>query len=213
MGHHVSYARPSSRPTLGFAGRFGGICNHVYGRVLRAGNLAVFVFLGLFLFSCQDISGVDPLHLFYPYFLLPFRILSSLFVQSFGLDPATTIFVYASIPGWILNGVRVCILAYFLWALRGTYHDDPDRSKKVFYLVFGVMFALWFVSLPILTMGSMLMGVWYRLKLVESISLCVEFIAYLLMVSLLWPTRVAKYFQVAVPDLLSGGPGAGYDRL
>jgi hypothetical protein len=134
-------------------------------------------------------------------------------VQMFALDPATTLFVYASVPGWILNGVRFLVLVYFVWALQGTFVADPDRSKKLFYLVFGGVFGLWFLSLPILTLLSLAFAPWDEQKIVVSIYLVIEFAAFVTMVVLLLPSRAAKYFSVAVPDLLSSEQGAGYDRL
>jgi len=127
------------------------------------------------------------------------------FWSLFGLDPASTVYVYQSIPGIIFLVVRFLTLLYFIFSIYMTLRGENDASKRQFYLIFGVGYTLWFLSLPLIVLIALRLDPWVRMKVVTGIYLVVTLFGYAVIGSLLWPRWAVKYFQVAVPDLLSGG--------
>jgi hypothetical protein len=131
------------------------------------------------------------------------------FWGEFGLNPATTLYVYQTVPGAILCVVRFLTLIYFIWCLQKTIKEDTDSGKKGFYLLFGTSFGVWFLSLPLIVLLSLALSGWYREKAVDAIVMTVTAISYLGIGFLLWPSRASKYFQITGPDVFT----AGYERL
>jgi len=127
----------------------------------------------------------------------------------FGIDPASAIYLYSSVPGIIYLCVRFLTMLYFMWCLQQTVREDSDSTKRVFYMIFGLGYILWFLALPIIVLISLAVAVWVRAKIVTAIYLCTMTLGFAIIGFLLWPSRASRYFQVAVPDLL----GSGYERL
>jgi hypothetical protein len=131
------------------------------------------------------------------------------FWSLFGLDPASTVYVYQSIPGIIFLVVRFVTLLYFLFCIFRTLREENDESKRKFYVIFGAGYTFWFLSLPLLVLLALRLDIWVRMKVVTGIYLTVTTLGYFVIATLLWPRWAGKYFQVAVPDLLS----TQYERL
>eukprot|EP01104_Vermistella_antarctica_P017944 TRINITY_DN6500_c0_g1_i1.p1 TRINITY_DN6500_c0_g1~~TRINITY_DN6500_c0_g1_i1.p1 ORF type:complete len:416 (+),score=99.10 TRINITY_DN6500_c0_g1_i1:152-1399(+) len=134
--------------------------------------------------------------------------------SQFALDPASSSFVYQSIPGIIVVVLRLMTFAYFLYELVLTFREEQQTEKRSFYVKFGITYSLWFLSLPIVVAVAMVLPEWYREKLVVLISTSITTLAYGILAFLMWPSRVTKFFTIAPPDLLGGtGGGASYDVL
>lgn len=131
------------------------------------------------------------------------------FWQELGLSPASDTVIYQSAPGFIYLVVRLLTMGYFIFCLVKTFREDTDSSKRTFYVIFGTSFSLWFVSIVLLVLVSFATSPWYRIKIIVPTYLSITAIAYGILIFLLWPSTVSKYFQVAVPDLL----GSGYAQL
>jgi len=88
--------------------------------------------------------------------------------------------------------------------------DDEDHSKRWFYAIFGAGYSLWFLTLPLIVVIATTLAPWVRMKTVTAIYLVITTLGFGVICSLLWPSRASKYFQVAVPDLMSVH---AYERL
>jgi len=132
----------------------------------------------------------------------------------FGMNPASDLYVYQSVPGIIFLIVRFFTFVYFVWCLLQTYKqemsNETDTSKKRFYVSFGISYAIWFLILPILVLTALAYPVVDRFKVVVILNVTTTAIALALLCFLLWPSRARQYFTVAVPNILSG---VAYERL
>jgi len=128
----------------------------------------------------------------------------------FGIDPAATLYVYQSVPGVILLCVRFLTMIYFVWCLQSTVKADSDSTKKFFYVIFGIGFSIWFISLPFIVLVDLALSGWYRAKVVAAMILTVTAVSYFGLGFLLWPSRASRYFTVTGPDVFKG---SGYERL
>ncbi len=52
-------------------------------------------------------------------------------------------------PGYLILGVRILIMAWFLFELRETILLERSLETRKFYLHFGAGFLVWFVYLPL----------------------------------------------------------------
>jgi len=129
-----------------------------------------------------------------------------------GTDPASTMYFYDSIPGLIVVILRVGVLGWFLWSLRNTIRLESLPEKRTFYMVFGICYALWFLALPGIVLIAYLLAATVRFRLIQGLSVSVDFVALAALAFLLWPSRASKYFVIrASPQLLTvkeGGYGS-----
>ena len=126
------------------------------------------------------------------------------FFGEFGLNPATNVYLYQSIPGIILLCIRFLLFLYFLWCLQKTIREDSDSGKKVFYYSFGGGYAIWFLSLPLVVFISFGFSAWYRQKVVDTLMLLITAFGFTMIGFLLWPSRASKYFAISGPDVFKG---------
>jgi len=125
--------------------------------------------------------------------------------QNVGMDHASTLYIYESVPGIILLVLRVFTLGWFLWELRTTYLQETDSNKRRFYLMFGGAYTVWFLMLVIIVLIALIIPAWDRAKVVIGMSLCNNCLGFCLLAFLLWPSRAMKYFQIVQKeDLLLG---------
>lgn len=61
-------------------------------------------------------------------------------------DEGLVIYLYDSVPGYTLIGVRILSWIWFLYAIFFTLKHFPEKS--VFYVIFGLTFTAWWVGLP-----------------------------------------------------------------
>ena len=45
--------------------------------------------------------------------------------------------------------VRIIVIIWFFFELRATYQQENNEDKLVFYKVFGFVYCLWFLYLPV----------------------------------------------------------------
>ncbi|XP_013386479.1 uncharacterized protein LOC106155976, partial [Lingula anatina] len=99
-------------------------------------------------------------------------------------------------PGYLILAFRMCIMAWFMFELQSSFALERGQEKTRFYLHFGAGFLVWFIYLPILVLiGSQLSALW-RFKTMLSIMYGSDFLAFAILVHLLWPTRSAIYFNL-----------------
>jgi len=133
--------------------------------------------------------------------------------QNVGRDPASTLYVYESAPGIIILVLRSLALLWFLFLLRKTHLDEQNDEKKRFYFIFGILYTLWFLALPLIVLLAVLLQAWYRFKVVTGLFLCVNTLGLFGLAFLLWPNRASRYFQVTKTDLLLGKSSSPYETL
>jgi hypothetical protein len=123
--------------------------------------------------------------------------------ENVGLNPASVLYVYQTAPGIIIIVVRSLVMVYFLWCIRKTYIDENKESKRMFYLYFGIVYFIWFLSLPIVTVIAQLLTHHEVLRQKVVMILYVTFNAIFLMVLqyLLWPSRAYEYFQISARNI------------
>lgn len=94
----------------------------------------------------------------------------------------------------------------FLYELRTTMKYEHSTKKLDFLLHFGASSLVWFIYLPIIALISMKVSVFWRYKLLLSVTNSVDCLAYCFMMGLLWPNRSGQY-------LLLAGPSSTADEL
>lgn len=135
------------------------------------------------------------------------------FWQLFGLNPATELTLYQSVPGGFLLFVRCVTAVYFGWCLFSTLKEAPAEKKKFFY-VFGTCYGVWFLNLPIIAAIMTAVPPWKRDEVSVVVNLTITLLAQGGLVFLLWPSRAAKYFAISAPDLIGYRPSdSGYGTL
>jgi hypothetical protein len=133
--------------------------------------------------------------------------------ENVGRNPASTLYIYESAPGIALLVLRGLTLIWFLFSLKQSYSDEIHPEKKKFYLLFGQLFAIWFLVLPLIVIIASLLPSWYRLKVVIALYLIVNTLAFGTLGFLLWPSRATIYFSITKGDLLLGSPSSPYESL
>jgi hypothetical protein len=128
--------------------------------------------------------------------------------QSQGTSPASTQLVYAAgtLLAFVVLYLLFCwigVFAYYAFSLFFTFKEETQYDKRVFYLTFGIGYAMWFILPPIFGFISMGVDEWYRPRVVDAFQLTISFIGMLILVIILWPSRVEKYFRIIAPDLIA----------
>ena len=127
-------------------------------------------------------------------------------------NPASTVYIYDSLPGYIILSIRMATLGWFMQCLKKTFSDEFDDGKRRFYIQFGTAYTLWFLYLPVVVIISATLDAWVRMKTVVALYSLMNAAAFASLVYMLWPTRAAKYFRISGPDLMGSGSG-GSDGL
>jgi len=145
-----------------------------------------------------------------------------LFVSAYAwTDPASTMYFFDSIVGYIIIASRVGIFGWFCWSIFEIFKLEPESEKRKFYLMFGGLASAWFLFLPFIALIALGISEWNRYGVVTGLSLAVDSAAWLAMVILFWPSRIDTYFSVRPAPLQSSiayGTGSGtaqgnYDTL
>jgi len=142
-------------------------------------------------------------------FLILYLVL--FFWSLYGVDPEESVYLYQSPPGIAYLVVRVLTLAYFVFGIFQSVQKDTDHNKRVFYYSFGIGYAIWFLGLPFIVILAFVFDEWYRFKAVIAVYLVLSTLGYGFLAFLFWPSRARKYFEIAVPDVLTAA--GGYEKL
>jgi hypothetical protein len=120
-----------------------------------------------------------------------------------GLNPASVLYVYQTAPGIIIIVVRCLVMFYFLFCIRNTYMEENKDNKRQFYLYFGIVMFIWFLSLPIVTAiaESLTNHEVLRLKVVMILYVTFNAIFLIVLGFLLWPSRAYDYFQISARNI------------
>jgi len=128
-------------------------------------------------------------------------------------DDAKETYVYNTVPGIIIVVLRCLLMLWFLYSLRETYLEETSDTKRKFYFVFAVGFAIWFLTLPFIVSIAAGVAVWVRAKTVFSIYLIQNFLGMGFLTFLFLPKFSKEYFQMTKKDLLFSSGNEGYGAL
>jgi hypothetical protein len=115
-----------------------------------------------------------------------------------GIPVGSIQYLYQTWPGLILTIFRLPLLAYFVVLLVFSCRkerQEEDSKKLIFYSVFGPIYGVWFMVLPLIVVLAFVLEPWWRIKVIEIVSLIFDFAALTGLVVLLWPSRALKYFR------------------
>eukprot|EP01028_Stygiella_incarcerata_P004555 TRINITY_DN20044_c0_g1_i1.p1 TRINITY_DN20044_c0_g1~~TRINITY_DN20044_c0_g1_i1.p1 ORF type:complete len:471 (-),score=111.14 TRINITY_DN20044_c0_g1_i1:100-1512(-) len=123
-----------------------------------------------------------------------------------GVDPASTIYEYETVPGLIIVFLRIPIVGFFVYCLRETIKlernapptlDVEGGSPQVlFYKMFGMTYIAWFFVLPITVIIAALSDPWVRAKIVSICAHVFFLFAQGGMIGIMWPSRVEAVFRL-----------------
>eukprot|EP00455_Lapot_gusevi_P029449 TRINITY_DN3152_c0_g2_i1.p1 TRINITY_DN3152_c0_g2~~TRINITY_DN3152_c0_g2_i1.p1 ORF type:complete len:424 (+),score=143.04 TRINITY_DN3152_c0_g2_i1:68-1339(+) len=185
------------------ANGFGSPLMHGFSQLLRVVSQLCMLFLLLLLSTGWCISTENITHR--SRIITTFLALSAsyllLLLWAAGRDPASTLYVYDSFPGACIVALNVAALAMFLSWLRESHDAENDPEKKAFYWRLGVSYGWWFASLLVVVLIAGILSPWVREKVVTTIQLTVDVVAYAGMVFLLWPSRANNNFKISTPNI------------
>lgn len=115
--------------------------------------------------------------------------------ENVGRNPASTLYIYESVPGIILLVLRLITWLFFLFSLRQTQLEEDIFEKKRFYLIFGGLYSLYFLSLPLIVLCALALDPWVRYKIVIGLYLTVNALTWTSLVLLFWPRWSYKIFS------------------
>jgi len=121
--------------------------------------------------------------------------------ENVGLDPASTLYVYETVPGIIIIVVRSLVMLAYVYFIRNTYLEENNAAKRKFFLYFGVIYLIWFLSLPFIASVAAGLSPWVRQKVVMSMYVTCNAIFLFVLGFLLWPSRASEYFQISARDI------------
>ena len=122
------------------------------------------------------------------------------FLQMFAISAAAPHTLYTSAVGYLILISR-CVLGV-LFALLGAQStfSETGGEKRLFYMIFTAFFVVWFFALPVLNILFSGRELWHRMEAVMPIYVTGVWIGYAAFVVMMWPSRAARFFEVAAPD-------------
>ena len=115
------------------------------------------------------------------------------FPATVGSDPADITYLYESPPGYVLLGLRLYGLIWFLRAILIT--RVKYARKRGFYWKFAVLGSLWFIALPLqVGVAVVVIPVHKRPRFVFAFSIVVNMLFFLAMFFLFSPSRFNRAF-------------------
>ncbi|KYQ89365.1 hypothetical protein DLAC_10028 [Tieghemostelium lacteum] len=110
------------------------------------------------------------------------------------------VYFWDTIPGYILLAFFITIMVYFLACLHRSYNKNNDDLKKRFFILFGIIFTCWFISLPIVVVVAHFMDSWYRYKVIACLNLVIDALWYLALIVVFFPYKSNPYLQIINTD-------------
>jgi len=84
---------------------------------------------------------------------------------------------------------------YFLVELVLKFRQQQQREKRYYLLIFGIVYTIWFLYLPVMVVIATSIAEYYRYKIVQGVSLCMQTAAYSFMVFLQLPAPISKFIR------------------
>jgi hypothetical protein len=125
-----------------------------------------------------------------------------------GRSPASSVYIYDAGAGISMLVFRTLAMIWFIFCVFQTTREETNPNKRLFYFVFGGAYPVWFIMLPFIAIVASAIAAWDRFKIVQALYLVMNLIGFSAIAFLLWPSRVAEYFEISKTDLLLGGGAA-----
>jgi len=130
--------------------------------------------------------------LYYCVLLLIFVIYIGFFMwQQVGWDPASSSFIYVTVPGLFVVFIYVVVYFYFLYEILKRLREATvkgNRNQKAFYFRFGCYGSVWFIFTPLFVFLSIAMPHWLKLKLFTCSALTLNTVLFSIYGLTMWPT-------------------------
>jgi len=179
-----------------------------------------FIFLLILLAKGWTISTDDIRHrwvVLLALFIITVTYFSLVVWQFVGVDPASTLYIYASVPGILIVTLNAVTGVWFFITIFLTWRHEDDPHKRSLYLKLLLLYTLWFAVLPMIVVVGLKLEPWWCEKIVKTFSLSVTTIALFSMGFLLWPSRAENYFKIKIPEVgiqrLDSTEPTLYDKL
>ncbi|XP_067950354.1 transmembrane protein 145-like [Watersipora subatra] len=134
-------------------------------------------------------------------------------------DPALVLYLYDSLPGYALIGVRILSWIWFLYGIGFTLKHFPEKMS--FYVPFLIVYTVWFwFGNTVALIAIDTIPVWIKEKVVQGCMLFVTFFGHLVFLILTWPTMANKTFPYHIkttqvgamdPQPRTTGPGVAIE--
>lgn len=113
-----------------------------------------------------------------------------------GMDPASTLYFFESAPGYIVIILRMATMGWFLYSLWATLRLETLVEKRRFYFIFGGIYSVWFLIVPISVIIAAACSAHWRLKVTTEFQGVMDFFALAIMTGLFWPTYARRFFII-----------------
>jgi hypothetical protein len=136
--------------------------------------------------------------------------------QQFGVDPASTVYYYDTVPGYLIITLRIFVLVYFSYNIYESWRAENHPIKRRFYFALGSVYAVWFLVLPFIVLVALGISPWVRQRAVMATYYTLNTIAFGILAYLLWPTNASAYFKIAPPEIgetREAASGNAYETL
>ncbi|KAJ6235327.1 intimal thickness receptor-related [Anaeramoeba flamelloides] len=120
------------------------------------------------------------------------------------MDYGTHFIAFEAVPGILLLIFRLAILGIFLFFTLKTYRKESNKEKKSFFKKLMIIYGIWLGLIPIFIFISFGFSDIAREKATTAHILTLDFLAFVCMVYLLWPSVSKDYFKLTTPSLSTG---------
>jgi len=120
-------------------------------------------------------------------------------------DPASTLYLYESIPGMLILLLDCVATGWFVYSTYQTHlRPKIPKEKADFLKRMGYAYVSYLIALPILVTVACFLSPWVREKTVFTLNALVACVAHMGLLYLFWPSRVHSYFEIKGPDPFEG---------
>jgi len=105
-------------------------------------------------------------------------------------DQRTTFYLYEDWTGYLICGLNLGLLSLAWFLTYRTYKAEAAEDVKGFYCVVSVACGIYFAALPVIAVVATLLSPWVVRKYIERVELTARFIATVLLVRVLRPSRL-----------------------
>jgi hypothetical protein len=124
-----------------------------------------------------------------------------------GWDNLSTLYMYDSIPGYLIIAVRALTFIWCEAELSRTLKYEKEDSKKLFYVIFAFFVAFWFFYLAVNVAVSHFLAAWVRQKAIYAIIFTLNALTFIFPVIMFWPMKSNPFFSM----LDISGKGEAYN--
>jgi hypothetical protein len=115
------------------------------------------------------------------------------------IDPASTLYIYETPPGWAIVGVHCALTAWALWSTHRTLSLEIETVKRQFYCLWCTFACLWLMCLPLLVGAAHNSDTWIRQRVVFGGQTSITLIMYGVLTYLFRPFSSNRYFTLLKP--------------